>query len=166
MNQRGMLFAIFAAVSLSGSMPAGIATTFLNAGFPENPNKRSLTHDGKKIVDVELVKIGTKLAMRLTYEDGVEQLLVQNIAGQFVPVHKARRQIVRGLVNITKYLGILTLGSAAGAYALYHYGETEGGKRVVPTIATLLRKLLRLSGNSSGSDDTGEDRENDGDWAD
>ncbi len=145
-------FAVFSLVLLlpTHAVHAGFSK-LLNAAIPESTNKTLISFDDKKIA-VEVIEIGTKRAMRFTYEDGAEQLMVQNAAGQFVPVHKSRKRVLHSMVTIAKYLSILALGGGCGAYALYHYGQdTAEGKRVIPTVTTMLRKLINsLPGDDSG----------------
>ena len=157
MKLRGILFSTML-LSLPIQAEQGAFSRLLNSAIPESSTKSSITFDGKKIVDAEIVAIGKTRTLRLTYRDGAQQLLVENAAGQFVPVHKTRRKLLRGLVSITKYASILAAGALGGAYGLYHYGhDTEDGKRIIPTVATLLRTLIdTLPGKTdhahSGSD--------------
>ncbi len=148
MLQRSLLFSLL----LPCTLAAGIVDGGFNRLAPPGTNKSTLTFEGNKVVDAEIVQIGPKLTMRLTYDDGVQQLLVKNLAGQFVPVHKARRQVMRALTTLATYAGLCALAGTGGAFLLYHYGtDTEDGKRVVPTVSALLQYLIeKLSGNSDG----------------
>ncbi len=107
---------------------------------PASTSKSSLTFEGKKVVDAEIVLMGKKLAMRLTYDDGAQQLLVQNLAGQFVPVYKARRQVTRVFTSLLTHLGACALGGIGGAYLLYNYGTElqKDGKRIIRSLKDIL----------------------------
>ncbi len=153
MIRRLLLFTALAVPCALIAKEDGPFKSSLNRIMSETTNKSSLTFEGKTFVDAEIVKIGSKYAIRLTYDDGAQQLLVQNIAGKFVPVHKARRQVMNALTSLATYLGVLALGGVGGAYLLYHNGtQTADGKRVVPTFATILQILINKLPGSSQDD--------------
>ncbi len=107
--------------------------------------KRTILEINGTKVTIEGLTLGRQQALRITSEEGLEQLLVQSEAGKWVPVHKARYRIFDGILRLAKTLTIFGVGGAVGAYSLYYSGEDDGaGKRRVPTVAEMLKNLIAL----------------------